>query len=306
MSPSASSSATVHLVDASPYIFRAFFSLPDSITDREGAPANAVYGFAGFLIKLVETEAPSHLALAFDRSLTTSFRNEIYPEYKAGRELPPPELEAQIDSCYALAEAFGAAAFIDERYEADDLIATLCDRLTAVGHGSVIVTADKDLAQLVTDRVELFDFARDERYGPAEVVEKFGVRPNQIADFLGLAGDAVDNIPGVSGVGKKSAVALLEAFPSLEAIYDRLDEVPALPVRGAEALRRKLEAGREAAFLSKRLATVARDAPAEADLDALAYRGADPERLDPLFERLGFGTIRDRIPQWRDERRTGS
>jgi 5'-3' exonuclease len=286
---------TVHLVDASPYIFRAFFSLPESITDRRGEPANAVYGFAGFLVKLVETEEPTHLALAFDRSLTTSFRNEIYPDYKSGRELPPPELEAQLDACHELAEAFGAAAFIDERYEADDLIAALVDRLEAAGHGAVIVTSDKDLAQLVTDRVELFDFARDERYGPARVLEKFGVEPGQIADLLALAGDPVDDIPGVAGVGKKSAAALLGAFRDLEEIYDRLDEVPELPVRGAKALRRKLDQGREAAFLSKRLATVARDAPAAAEIGDLAYRGADPERLDPLFERLGFGSIRERI-----------
>ncbi len=295
-------SETIHLVDASPYIFRAFFSLPSSITDRDGAPANAAYGFAGFLIKLVETERPSHLALAFDRSLTTSFRNDIYPEYKARRELPPPELEAQIDACLELAEGFGAATFIDERYEADDLIATLCDRLVAGGRGAVIVTSDKDLAQLVTDRVELFDFARDERYGPAEVVEKFGVRPEQITDYLALAGDAVDNIPGVAGVGKKSAVALLAEFPHLEAVYDGLGRVPELPVRGAKALRRKLEQGREAAFLSKRLATVALDAPAEATLDDLAYRGADPERLDSLFDRLGFDSIRERVPVWRGDR----
>ncbi len=291
--------ATVHLVDASPYIFRAFFSLPDSITDRSGEPANAVYGFAGFLIKLVETEEPTHLAVAFDRSLTTSFRNEIYPEYKAGRELPPPELEAQLDACYELAEAFGAAAFIDDRYEADDLIAALVDRLGAEGHGAVIVTSDKDLAQLVDERVELFDFAKGERYGPAEVVEKFGVEPGQIADFLALAGDSVDNIPGVRGVGKKSAAALLDAFSSLEEIYDRLEEVPELPVRGAKALRRKLEAGREAAFLSQRLATVAREAPAEGTLDDLAYRGADADRLEALLQSLGFGTIGERIPRRR-------
>jgi len=290
---------TVHLVDASPYIFRAFFSLPESITDPAGAPVNAVYGFAGFLIKLVETEEPTHLGLAFDRSLTTSFRNEIYPEYKAGRELPPAELEAQLDACFELAQAFGAAAFIDDRYEADDLIAALADRVVREGHGAVIVTSDKDLAQLVSDRVELFDFAKGERYGPAEVVEKFGVRPGQIADFLGLAGDAVDNIPGVAGVGKKSAAALLGHFASLEEIYDGLPAVAELPVRGAKSLRRKLEEGRGQAFLSKRLATVAREAPAEADLETLAYRGADPDRLGALFETLGFARIKERVPRWR-------
>lgn len=287
---------TVHLVDASPYIFRAFFSLPDSIRDGDGRPVNAVYGFASFLIKLVETEEPTHLGLAFDRSLTTSFRNELYPEYKSGRELPPPELEAQIDLCVELGRAFGAAVYIDERYEADDLIAALVADLSAEGHGAVIVTSDKDLAQLVTDRVTLWDFARDERYGPAEVAAKLGVRPAQVADLLGLAGDPVDSIPGIPGVGRKTAAALLAAFDDLESVYEGLDRVPELPIRGARSLAGKLAEHREAAFLSKRLATVAPEAPAEADLGELAYRGADPALVDPLFERLGFGTIRERIP----------
>lgn len=294
--------ATVYLVDASPYIFRAFFALPDSITDPDGRPVNAAYGFAGFLIKLIETESPTHLALAFDRSLTTSFRNDFYPGYKSGRELPPPELEAQIDDCYALAGAFGAARFIDERYEADDLIAALLRRpggLEEAGHRAVIVTSDKDLAQLVSDRVSLLDFSKEERYGPAEVVEKFGVHPEQIPDFLGLAGDPVDSIPGVPGVGKKTAVVLLAAFGDLETLYERLDEVPDLDLRGAASCARRLGEHREQAFLSKRLATAAVEAPAEASLDELAYRGADPAAIDPLFERLGFDKIRDRIPRWK-------
>jgi 5'-3' exonuclease len=299
MPPSTPDGVTVHLVDASPYIFRSYFALPDSITDRRGRPVHAVYGFAGFLVKLVETEAPTHLGIAFDRSLTTSFRNEIYPGYKSGRELPPPELEAQLDDCLRVAEAFGAACFIDDRYEADDLIAALVRRLVPDGHGAVIVTSDKDLAQLVSDRVELLDFAREERYGPAEVEAKFGVRPEQIPDYLGLAGDPVDSIPGVPGVGKKSAVALLAAFGALEGVYEHLGEVPDLPVRGARSLAAKLAENREIAFLSKRLATAADEAPADADLDRLAYRGADPELVDPLLERLGFGTLRERIPKWR-------
>jgi len=295
--------ATVHLVDASPYVFRAFFSLPDSIRDPEGRPVNAVYGFAGFLVKLVEIDAPSHLALAFDRSLTTSFRNDFYPGYKAGRELPPPALEAQIDDCLELGRAFGAACFIDERYEADDLIAALVDRLGERGHGAVIVTSDKDLAQLVSGRVALWDFARGERYGPAEVEAKFGVPPERIPDLLALAGDPVDSIPGVPGVGKKTAAALLGALGDLESVYRRLEEVPRLQIRGAASLAAKLAAHRETAFLSKRLATVAPEAPLAgweaSDLDALAYRGADPALLDPLCERLGFGALRDRIPRRR-------
>ncbi|MEM7586477.1 MAG: 5'-3' exonuclease H3TH domain-containing protein [Acidobacteriota bacterium] len=199
-------SHTIHLVDASPYIFRAYFSIPSKMVGRSGLPVNAVYGFTQFLLRLVEQENVTHLGLTFDKSLTTSFRNDIYPPYKAQRELPPPELEAQQDWCQEVGEALGAAIYVDTRYEADDLVGTLCRQLEPEGHEIVVVTSDKDLAQLVNERVSLLDFAKDERYDPAAVVEKFGVRPDQIIDYLGLAGDAVDNIPGVKGVGKKTAV----------------------------------------------------------------------------------------------------
>ena len=282
----------LYLVDASPYIFRAYFALPE-LTDPAGNPVQAVRGFLDFLVRLVKEEQPTHLAAAFDKSLTTSFRNDILPAYKAQRPLPPPELEAQLDACAEAASAFGAATFADPRYEADDLIATL---LAGWSDRAVVVTNDKDLAQLVTDRVAWLDFAKGDRYGPAEVEAKFGVPPACIPDLLGLAGDPVDGIPGIKGVGPKSAVALLSAFGSLEAIYERIGEVDALPIRGAKSLRRKLEEGREAALLSKRLATVATDAPVgEPDL---AYRGADAARVDPLFARLGLEGVRGRIPKW--------
>jgi len=281
--------AVVHLIDASPYIFRAYFAIPKSLTDPEGRPVNAVFGFKEFLLQLARSEEPTHLGVAFDESLTTSFRNEIYPAYKAQRDLPPAELEAQLKDCQEVAAALGAPVFSSHRYEADDLIATLVHRLDAQDHGAVVVTSDKDLAQLVNERVTLFDFARDTRYGPAEVEEKFGVRPDQIADLLALAGDSVDNIPGVKGVGPKTAVALLRAFGDLDAIYARLAEVENLPLRGAASVRRKLEEQHDLAFLSRRLSVVALDAPAAADLDALRYTGRDAALVDPLFLRLGFG-----------------
>lgn len=292
-------SHTVYLVDASPYIFRAYFSLPTSMVGKAGTPVNAVYGFAGFLLKLMETESPTHLGLTFDQSLTTSFRNEVYPSYKAQRDLPPPELEAQLRWCQQVGRALGAAVYVDNRYEADDLIGTLANQLTRKGHRVVVVTSDKDLAQLVDERVSLYDFAKEERFGPVEVREKFGVSPEQIADYLGLAGDTVDNIPGVPGVGPKTAAALLAAFGNLEALYARLGEVAALPIRGAKTLAAKLETHRELAFLSRQLATIARDAPARADLGELELRGAVPALVDPLFEELGFGRIRERIARWR-------
>jgi DNA polymerase I len=304
-------SASLYIVDASPYVFRAFFSLPDSIETPDGAPANAVYGFASFLCKLLGDERPTHLAVAFDGSLTTSFRNDFYPAYKAQRALPPPELEAQLDACQEVAAAFGAACFIDERYEADDLIGTLVERLIdadGAGDGdgggepdaprAVIVSHDKDLAQLVGPRVTFFDFAKGERLGPAGVAEKFGVRPEQVADLLALRGDAVDNIPGVPGVGAKTAVALLARFRDLDDLYARLDEVPALPIRGAAGLAARLAEHRETAFLALRLSQVVRDVPqlAGVALADLAWSGAERSAVDMLFDRLGFGTIRGRVP----------
>lgn len=278
----------VFLVDASPYIFRAFFSVPDKLRTPDGKPKNALHGFAAFLLKLVDDYDVRRLALTFDRSLNSSFRNEIYPEYKAQREKPPADLEAQLRWCEAFGAALGMRCFVDETYEADDLIAALCGPLVEAGHDVVVVSSDKDLCQLVSDRVSLLDFAKGELYGVDEVVAKFGVRPSQMVDYLGLAGDAVDNIPGVPGVGKKTAVALLSHFESLDAIYGALDQVATLPIRGAKSLAGRLEQHREVAFLSRRLATVAVEAPAHAAAADLELLGVDENVLDPLADALGI------------------
>ncbi|RIK56109.1 exodeoxyribonuclease IX [candidate division KSB1 bacterium] len=289
----------IYLIDASPYIFRAYFSIPGSIRTPEGAPANAVYGYTAFLLDLLKREQPSHLAVAFDGSLTTSFRNEIYPAYKAQRELPPAELEAQLDACWEVTKALGMAAYIDDRFEADDIIGTLIAKLAKHEGKFVVVSGDKDLAQLVNKRVTLWDFAKDRRFDEKAVKQHFGVRPNQIIDLLALMGDAVDNIPGVKGIGEKTAVALLEKFASIEDIFEKLERVEKMAVRGAAGIRAKLEQGREHAFLSKDLATISTKAPVKANLRALQYNGADRQQVEALFDRLGFGKIRERIPQWK-------
>jgi DNA polymerase-1 len=296
MSPSAPP-VTVHLIDASPYIFRAHFSLPATLVSPGGARVGAVYGFAGFLLKLVETERPSHLGVAFDRDLTGSYyRNQIYPEYKAHRDAPPPDLVAQLDDCQAMAAALGAATFVDERYEADDLLATLCRQLLEAGHAAVVVSGDKDLAQLVGDRVTLYDFSKQVRYGPAEVAATFGVRPDQIVDLLALAGDPVDNIPGVPGIGRKTAAEILATFDNLDNLYARLETLPTSRLRGAKSLYGKLREARPMAFLSRRLATLAADAPVRATLPRLAYSGPDATAAAALFDRLGFKHLGDRLP----------
>jgi 5'-3' exonuclease len=194
-----------------------------------------------------------------------------------------------------MAAALGAATYIDDRHEADDLIATLCRQLTAAGHRVVVVTSDKDLAQLVSDRVTLYDFGKGQRYDAAGVEATFGVRPGQIVDLLALAGDPVDNIPGVPGIGRKTAAELLAAFDNLDRLYAHLEELRTSRLRAAKSLYGKLRDHRDIAFLSRRLATLADDAPVRADLAQLAYRGADAATAAALFARLGFKHLGDRL-----------
>jgi DNA polymerase-1 len=286
---------TVHLIDASPYLFRAWFSIPKEIVDLEKRPVNAVYGFTAFLANYIADAKPTHIAVAFDRHFNGSFRNEEYPLYKAQREASPIELDAQVDPSLEVAEALGVATFIDERYEADDLIATIIARTESAETDYVIVSSDKDLSQLVSDRVVLVNPARDLRFDAAAVREKFGVRPDQMTDYLALAGDAVDNIPGVRGVGPKTAAQLLTRYSNLEGIYANIAELQGSRARGDRSLAEKLIRDVELAGLSKRLATVARDAPVATSLEALRYRGPDEERIPPLFARLGFKSLGLRV-----------
>jgi len=283
------------LVDASPYIFRAFFSLPSSMTTPDGQPVGAVYGFAGFLLKLLREEEPTHLAVAFDGSLTTCFRNDIYAGYKANRETPPESLVAQVQRCREVAEALGGRCFSSPTWEADDFIGSLVERFAAAAGGAVVVSSDKDLAQLVDGRVRLLDFARGERLGPAEVEARFGVPPARLVDLLALAGDPVDAIPGVRGIGRKTAAALVRALGGLDTIYDDLERVAGLPLRGAAGIARKLAEGREAALTSFDLATIRRDVPLGVDLDDLRLGDPDVGAIERVSATLGFDALRSRL-----------
>lgn len=280
--------STVHLIDASPYLFRAFFSVPRTIVDTNGGVANAVYGFTTFVAKYVTEARPTHIAVAFDRHFNQSFRNDEYAPYKAHREKSPPELDAQVDPSLDVVEALGVTTFIDERYEADDLIATIIHQIGTTNARFVIVTSDKDMTQLVCDRVTVVDPARGLRFDAAAVEAKFGVRPDQITDLLGLAGDPVDNIPGVRGVGPKTAADLLRRYGSLEGIYEHVPQM-----KGSIAAR--LASDVSLAGLSKRLATASIDAPIKVALDDLRYRGPNDARVRTLFARLGFNTLRERV-----------
>jgi 5'-3' exonuclease len=279
----------VYLVDASIYIFRAWFSMSDEFVNQKGEPTNAVYGFSGFLCSLLEQTGAEHMAIAFDESLSKGHRNEIYPEYKANRDPAPEELKRQFSWARSVAEAMGLQCFVDSRYEADDLIGTLAEFWRARGHPICVVTSDKDLAQLVGENDHWWDFARNQKLNAKQLTEKFGVMPEQMADYLALTGDAVDNIPGVPGVGPKSASALLGHFGDLDNIYDRLDEVQHLAIRGAKSLQKKLADNRDAAELARKLTVIETAVESALAAPELGRTEVDTARLNRLFDELSFG-----------------
>jgi len=283
--------ATLHLVDASLYVFRAWHSMPDEFADAEGRPVNAVHGFTRFLLELLEREKPSHVAVCFDESLESSFRNEFYPAYKANREPAPDDLKRQFAHCQQMARALGLTVLADPRFEADDLIGTLLCRQRGRGFRGVIVSADKDLSQLLCDGDTQWDYARQQKWDCAGVKDRYGVHAHQIADYLGLTGDAIDNIPGVPGIGAKTAAALLEHFGALDALLARVAEVPYLRLRGAASHASRLQEHRDQALLSRRLATIALDAPLAENVGDALRRPADRVLLDELFERLRMGPL---------------
>ncbi len=279
----------VHLIDASYFVFRAYYSVGLEMTDGDGQPVNALYGFSRFIGDLLEEARPEHVAVAFDESLSSSFRNAIYPAYKMNREPAPPDLRRQFGLCRELCRLIGLAEFCSPTHEADDIIGTIAARLRAAGHPSVLVTRDKDLAQLVRDGDHYWDYAGERRYAYHEIEAQFGVRPERMADYQALMGDSVDNIPGVPGVGPKTAAALLSAFASLEEIYAGLDRVGALPVRGAGKLAAKLVQHREAAYLARRLTVIACDMPLDVSHEALRRRKPDLVALGAFYDRQKFG-----------------
>lgn len=278
-----------YLIDASVYIFRAWYSLPDDMVDAQGNPVNALYGFCRFIGDFVEQVRPKHMAILFDESLNTSFRSEIYPDYKANREPAPPELKRQFVQCREFAKAIGIMNCGHKTYEADDLIGTLVTLGRRDGRPSTIVSRDKDLAQLVSRNDIYWDFAGKGKLNYDQIPAVFGVRPEQIADFLALAGDSVDNIPGVPGVGKKTAAALLQHFGSLEELYANLGKVQDVNVRGARTLGLKLDTHRAAAMLARRLTGIACDVPLEHLLPCLSPVAPDLGAINALFDRAGIG-----------------
>ena len=276
------------LVDGSSYLFRAYHALP-ALTNSKGLNTGAAKGVIGMIRKLVADYAGDQVVVIFDAKGPT-FRNDIYPEYKANRPPMPDELREQIEPIHDTIRAMGLPLICIGGVEADDVIGTLSVQAAGSGREVVISTGDKDMAQLVNDHVTLINTMNNTTMDHDGVVDKFGVPPTLIIDLLALMGDKVDNIPGVAGVGEKTATALLQHLGGIDAIYERLDAVADLPIRGAKSLAAKLEGARGDAELSYELATIKTDCDlelAEGDLDSSPL---DDEALVELFRELEFKT----------------
>jgi DNA polymerase-1 len=280
----------IYVIDASYYVFRAWFSIPDSMIDADKNPVNALYGFTRFLGDFLEEIEPEYVAVAFDRGLRTCFRNEIYPEYKANRDPAPPELKLQFERCQAVARAMGMADYAEERFEADDIIGTVAVRMREEGLPSTILSRDKDLAQLLKEGDSMWDFSTDQRIGYEDVHGRYGVRPEQMVDYLALAGDSVDNIPGVRGVGPKTAAALLAHFDSFDEVYANLGSVVEVKVRGAAKLGARLAEHREDALMSRQLSQIHCDVPVETTRQTLTRKPPDLGHLNHLYDAADFGS----------------
>jgi len=275
--------ARLFLIDGMSHIYRAFFAVK-GLTNREGLPTNAAYGFTSMLNKLIREEKPELLAVAFE-TVGPTVRHEQYEEYKATRPKMPEDLSIQLPYITRICEAYGIPILQHEKYEADDVIATMTRRGVESGYDVVIVTIDKDLFQLVSDRVSILDTRTMTLYDPEKVEGKWGVKPAQILDLLSLVGDSSDNIPGAPGIGEKGAVKLISQYGSLEDLIRNRAEITRKSYRNA------LENHEDQITLSRELIKMHDDLPIRVDIDQLRLREPDQNQLRELFSQLGFTTF---------------
>lgn len=277
------------LIDGSALAYRSHFAMiKNRLTTSKGFPTGATYAFINSLFKILNEESPEYIGIVFDAPEKT-FRHELFEAYKATREAMPDELVEQLPVMFELVKSLGIPVIVKPGYEADDVIGTLALKASKMGLKVYMVTGDKDLMQLVNEDILMYKPGvgqkETEIIDVGEVIEKWGVRPEQIPDLLGLAGDSVDNIPGVKGIGPKRAASLINEFGSLERIFENLDKV------SNEKLRNLLKDGKESAFTSKELAVIRVDVPVELDLNELRLGGKDEKKLMELLEKLEFYSI---------------
>ncbi len=275
------------LIDGSSYIYRAFHALPH-LSSPEGLPTNAIYGFTRMLLKVLKDYKPDYLAVVFD-SKGPTFRHEAYEEYKATRPEMPETLAPQLPYIREVVRAYNIPALEFEGYEADDIIGTLVKRFKSSGIETVMVTGDKDMMQLVDEGTVILDTMKGRECAADGVVERFGVEPEKVVDIMALAGDSSDNIPGVPGIGEKTASKLIREFGSVDELYRNLDRV------SGKAVRERLAANEEKARLSLKLARIVTDVPLECGLEDLSVSAPDYGRLRELFRKLGFTKLSKEI-----------
>lgn len=274
------------LVDGSSYLFRAFYA-PPHLTNSKGEPTGAIYGVINMLKSLVNKYQPSHMAIVFDAKGKT-FRNDLYEDYKANRPPMPDELRGQIAPLHAIIKAMGLPLVVIEGVEADDVIGTLAVHAQQSGHHTLISTSDKDMAQLVNEHVTLINTFDNRVSTPKGVEERFGVRPDQIIDYLALMGDSSDNIPGVPGVGEKTAQALLQGMGSIQAIFDEPEKIATLSFRGSKSMAKKIDEHRDLLLLSKQLATIKLDVEIPLQEEDFQVQTPDYDELVELYKECEF------------------
>ncbi|WP_174614016.1 DNA polymerase I [Virgibacillus ihumii] len=279
------------LIDGNSIIYRAFFALP-LLNNDKGVYTNAVYGFTTMLLRILEDEKPTHMLVAFDAGKTT-FRHETYKEYKGGRQKTPPELSEQFPLLKEVLDAFQIPHYQLDQYEADDIIGTLASQGEAKNWDVTVISGDKDLLQLASDRVTVNltkkGISDIESYTPAFMKEKMEINPDQIIDLKALMGDSSDNIPGVPGIGQKTAIKLLKQYHKLESVYENLDGI------SGKKLKEKLTNHQEEAFMSKKLVTIDRDSPVKVKVDDLDYSGYPASDVSTIFKNLGFQSLLSRV-----------
>ena len=276
------------LIDGSSYIYRAFYAIRH-LSNSKGIPTNAVFGFTQMLLKVLKDHRPDYIVVTFDSKAPT-FRSDVYKEYKANRPAMPENLIPQIPYIKKIVEGYRIAVLEMDGYEADDLIGTVAKGLEPEAD-VVIITGDKDLLQLVSDHIEVYDTMKEVRYKVEDVVQRFGVKPGQVVEVMGLSGDAIDNIPGVPGIGEKTAIQLIKTFGSIDTLLSHLDQVP------QKGLREKLETHGEQAKLSRRLATIRTDVPIHCKLTDFTLSDGDPKSLREIFKELEFNKLLRELPE---------
>src|SRR5690554_5910991 len=259
------------LVDGSSYLFRAYYA-PPHLTNSAGEPTGAIYGVVNMLKSLLNQYEPTHMAVVFDAKGKT-FRNDMYAEYKANRPPMPHELRTQIAPLHEIIKAMGLPLVVIDNVEADDVIGTLAQYATSQGRHTLISTSDKDMAQLVNEKVTLINTIDNRVSTPAAVEERFGVRPDQIIDFLALMGDSSDNIPGMPGVGEKTAQSILQGIDSIDAMLENPEKITELSFRGAKSMPAKIAEHKDILLLSRDLATIKLDVDLPMSLEAFERKG---------------------------------